>query len=554
MTPIGHGPTRRDWSRLPAAAFHLALAGLVLALGMILVWNPILGAHDFWAHAGVGRWITENGRVPDRSLFLWTADEPWVYHSWLTQLLFYNLTRISTPETLARVVLGFTTFFALTPFVLAWWVWGLRARFTCVMALPFVVALDAIGHRFQPRPELFTAFFLSLLLVYLTRRADPPGPDRPTRSTRRRIVEAGVVLGLFSIWANLHGAVVIGVQVFFVTAVGDFLQNRRDGHWKFPAVLAILAPIAVCVNPYGPTYWLALRPVGSYRFSTIVEWFPVWRNPDQPEAVIIAAVLLPALATLAWVLNPERRWAQLGWLVMFATMYVLARRNIWPFAIVCLMMLAANARSLDLESIWSRLSRMINRRAKSLPPPAFLRWALRVFVMLWLLLHAWPVFADFRPWTKYTPTRLEKGIVRFVGEQQLEGRVFNDYENSSYFQWRFAGRPSLYIDLLNAYPDQVGTDYLEIAQCTDHGLVLLDEQRIGFVILTTNRGPWLSLGKLADYLDASPGWARVYMGGDGVVWVRRTTEYEHVWRAFNGSVQKTRFRPGSTEGNRFAVK
>ncbi len=522
----GATPARGLWyRRLPTLAYHLVLAGSVLALGVLLVWKPVLGRYDFWAHAAVGRWICENGRVPDRSLFLWTADEPWVYHSWLAQVVFYALTCVGAPQALADIILGFTAAVALTPFALAWWLWCVRAGPSCWMAIPFAIALMGTSSRFQTRPELFTALFLSLLLANLSRTVYAA----PVR--RGRWLETCAVLVGFTVWGNMHGAVVIGLLVLLVTAGCDLLQNRRDGGWRHPALLALLAPLAVCINPYGISYWVALEPVGSERFGEILEWYPLWRGPSPGEPVLVAAILLPALAAVAWALNPDRRFAQLGWLLMFAGMCALARRNVWPLSVASLLVLATNARTLDPALLWARIGQAIAPRTRLQLPPPILRWGLRGVVLVSVVLYALSVAVLVRPWRPFTPTRLDDGIVKFVEENRIAGRVFNDYENSSFLQWRFRGHPALYIDLLNAYPDQVVTDYRAIVSLSDRGKGLLDEQGIEIVILTTNRGAGASLAKLGNYLDRRPEWARVYTDADGVVWVRRTPELAHLWQS-----------------------
>lgn len=545
-------PPRFHWARLPSILYHIALAACVFAFGVALIWRPIPGHCDFWAHAAIGRWACENGQVPHRSLFLWTADEPWVYHSWLTQVLFYGLTRLGNAETLSTIVLGFTALLALVPFALAWWVWGTKARFSCLMALPFVIAFDGIHIRFEPRPELITGAFLSCLLAWLGQRTGNPVSTVPTHS--RSPVTTLVILALFCLWGNFHGAVVLGIQVLVITAICEFLQNRRGGLWKLPALLAVLAPLVVCVNPYGPAYWLALVPVGSTRFAEILEWAPVWQKPLVPEEVLITTTAIPALALVAWALNPNRRLAQLGWLIMFAGMFLLARRNSWPLVLTSMIVLALNANAIDPERLWTRIGQRLRRGGSAIPLPAILRWSLRVFVLAFVILHAWPVFDHMRLWRNFAPTRLENGIVQFVGRHHLEGRVFNDYENSSYFQWRFSGKPALYTDLINAYPDQVFLDYRDILLATERGQRLLDEQQIEIVILTTNRGGSVSLVRLADYLDVQEEWVRVYTDSDGVVWVRRTAKYEHIWRPLSGSVKPVPFAILERWGNENAVR
>src|SRR5262249_53165670 len=124
---------------------------------------------------------------------------------------------------------------------------------------------------------------------------------------------------------------------------------------------------------------------------------------------------------------------------------------------------------------------------------------------------------------------LRDGGVRFLEEHPLSGHLFNDYENSAYLQWCFAGEPPLFLDLLNVYPDQLFLDYFDMLQANARGRALLEEYRVGYVFLTVNR-PGPSLVHLADFLDQDPGWVRVYEGFDGAIWVRRTPEYEPVWR------------------------
>lgn len=511
---------RRPWTAYLALAYYVALAGFLLALGVILVWRPLSGWLDFWAHAAVGRWVWENGRVPDHTLFLWTASEPWVYHSWLGQLVFYTLISIGP-----RAVLGFTVLTALTPFAVAWGVLTRRGRPSSVFAVPTVLALGGIAVRLQTRPELFTGVCLSLLAAYLILRPRPADASVPNRGWRDALGAAAVFL-FFVVWANLHGAVVLGVLLLGAAAACDLLQDRFDRASRRLALLAVLAPVAVCVNPYGPAYWGALRPVASSTFDQILEWQPPWAPPPIPSDMAVAVGVVTAAAVIAWALNPHRRWAQLAWLLMLGAMFASARRIVWPLTIVGLLVLAANAAALDPEA----LARRVRGRPGGRPVvPPLLRGVVRAAVLAWVALECLIHSDTLRPWQDYTPVGLGDGIVRFVAEHRLEGRVFNDYENSSYLQWRFAGRPPLYIDLLNAYPDAVMIDYRDVVTRTERGRRLLDEQGVGVVVLTTSRGGAPSLAPLADQFDADPRWVRVYGWNDGVVWVRRTAEYEHVW-------------------------
>jgi hypothetical protein len=405
------------------------------------------------------------------------------------------------------------------------------------VAIPFGLALQGVALRLQTRPELFTCLLLVVLMLVLTAWSRPGDPDRLRR--RDKVTAAGMVL-MFVVWANLHRAVVIGWLVLAVTAACELLQTRAGPRSRMLAVLTVLVPAAICINPYGLRYWEAYLPVARSEFATsIQEWVPVWKAPLLPDAMLIALGAIVPLAVAAWALNPDRRWAQLGWLLLVGGLFAGARRNVWPFTLTALLVLAANAGAIDPAGLWRRLAAW--RARCEIPVLPLLRWGVRAGVLVWLLFACWLAADEVRPWRPRYPDKLDRGIAQFLTDHPVEARVFNDYENSSYLQWRLAGRPALYLDLLNAYPDRVMRDYLEIAGLTNRGRALLDEQGIGLVVLTTNRGGSPPLTPLATHLDQDPRWVRVYADVDGVIWVRRTPEYESLWRPRLGQVKSVAF-------------
>jgi hypothetical protein len=98
-------------------------------------------------------------------------------------------------------------------------------------------------------------------------------------------------------------------------------------------------------------------------------------------------------------------------------------------------------------------------------------------------------------------------------------RLFNDYEYSSYLQWRLAGQPRLYIDLLNAYKDKLMFDYFDILQATSRGKTLMHQLKINAVFLRRHKKED-GMAKLAAYLNKQPHWRRVYSGADGTLWLK----------------------------------
>jgi hypothetical protein len=211
--------------------------------------------------------------------------------------------------------------------------------------------------------------------------------------------------------------------------------------------------------------------------------------------------------------------------------------------IVSLLVLAANMNGLVLERVWQQLCRLRATGETRRDPiiPIALRWMVRVGLVSWLLLQIGTrTLALSRFDRPYLPVQLETGVVEFTRKHALGGRMFNDVENSRYLEWGLGGDPSLFIDAQGAYPREVARDYQDMLKATSRGRRLLLERDIGFVVLTVSRLAD-SAGALASFLDDDKRWKRVYAGWDGIIWVRRTKPYAHLWQDERISPDKVSF-------------
>ena len=100
-------------------------------------------------------------------------------------------------------------------------------------------------------------------------------------------------------------------------------------------------------------------------------------------------------------------------------------------------------------------------------------------------------------------------------------RVVSDYEYSSYLQWRCAGAPPLFIDLLNAYPDDLLFDYFAILKAETKGRKLMARRGVNCVFLRPYKAKD-SMAKLAKHLNENRAWRRVYNGGDATIWLKKS--------------------------------
>jgi hypothetical protein len=513
---------------------------LLLLLVAAYAWRPIEGGFDFWAHAAVGRWIWDHGRVPHATLFIWSEPHtPWIAHSWLSQLLFYLLLAHGGVLGVAifNVALPVAVFFCL------WRLWMRQAEANFLVPLLFALAIWASAPRFQPRQELISVFFLAVLLAFLIAWSQGRFDDWIARrdSAHLSLIAAPMVT-LFFFWVNLHALMAVGLAVLWIAVIGEAVQawlgrsgsaalNRARARTLF--VIAILCSLTTLLNPFGIAYWEAVGPLKPDNMAKYIEeWRPFWQVPDTGWNAAVEAILCIA-ALIAWRVNPQSRWMNLGWLIFGAVLSMRSVRMFWISAVLFLAVLAVNAIAFDSPTLWRSWRRLI--RGNILEPiPPRLRIIARSGAIL--ILVAWLGAAVSRhvpdeagTW-KTLVRNTPEGAARRILSGRLPRRIFNDYEDSSYLQWRVngfdptthhvptRGRFPLFIDLLNAYPDRLVSEYLAILKASPQGVKRLKMRRINCVVLGDHH--WDS--GLAKYLERHRmEWKRVFKDQQSMIWVRK---------------------------------
>ena len=572
------GRAGRGWSKILGAT----LGFFCVALS----WRALNADHDFWAHAAVGRWIWNHGSVPTHSLFLWSAEGfPWIAHSWLSQLSFYGLIQGGgwAPQGKVSVgngpfwVVAFTSFCVALTWLLLWRLWNCQARPGAFALVVCALGVWAGSLRYYPRPELLTAVFWTLTLCFLARRETSQRETLERKTLERKTLERKTLerktsaieysmraqtaviqrrffgwkarelalVGMFALWANFHGAVFLGVALMAITAFFEVWQHRFDARSRRFCCLVAACALATGLVPFGAfDYWNVLVSTQSATFSRIQEWQPILplrdivafaRGGAAPDLFLYATaeIVLALLAFWAWNANPNRRWAQAAWIVFFGVLLLRQRRHMWLFALLCVAVVAANAAHLKWRAFASRRFAVndaandnrvldVEKRGRAMFSVAAI-----VGVVFWGVTNSSPDLWARRAVSPLLPDGvcqvLQQSATRLAARGQSL-RVFNDYENSSYLQWRLSAQDAdekrripLFIDLLNAYPDSVLEQYIEVAQARASGRKRLQTLRINCVVL----GRSWQKSELAKFLAADAQWTRLYASRDGDIWIRR---------------------------------
>ena len=260
--------TPRD-SRLVATATAWAALGLgVLLAGLSL---PI---DDFWLSLASARAILD-GADPGHAIPLtWVPTLPGAINpQWGAQLVF----GLAGTAWGALVVNGLAIAVGLI-------VTAARTRAragAAATAIAMLLMLGALAPHLLARAQSFSIALVPLALLLLERRPSP----------RWLPIAYGLLL---AVWANLHGAFVIGQVAALALFVGELARWRMGRGQAFPAVMgptALAALVAPLLNPagIGLLAYAYGQPGLDVVRSISVEWQPAW--PWIPVAAFFWAYL-----------------------------------------------------------------------------------------------------------------------------------------------------------------------------------------------------------------------------------------------------------------------
>lgn len=283
--------------------------------GGTLVWSLLLlssvlyffwsneADNDLWGHLRFGRDLIAAGALPHLDSYAYTTTgQPWINHEWLAQVLMAAVyTRVGSPGLLLSMfALTSTTFLLLLARIRH------HALSPHVRGVCGLLAIAVLSRGFALRPQVFTYFFVALTLLLL---------DAYGRGHRSVL---WYLPGMFLIWANLHGGVVLGLGIVCLFACADLLAGAEPS--ATPWLALVVSAAATALNPHGPRLLLYIGNELS-RPHPITEW--------QPAAMEVAhlaffTMFVLFLATLMCTHN----WRRDGWQTVLAvSMGLLALRH-----------------------------------------------------------------------------------------------------------------------------------------------------------------------------------------------------------------------------------
>jgi len=229
-------------ARVVATSARVGPLELAVALGAALAAVVgTIGADSRWL-AALGRIIVDRGGIPDGVPYASARSAGWHNVPVLAELVLHGLTSVAGDRglLLAQVVAV-----AAALAVLAWDLRRAGADDLSGAVVLLVVVVGALPALVVIRSQLFSLLLFPVLVALLRSEAREPS------------ARVWLLLPLFALWSNLHGAVLVGIAVAAAYLV---LERGRRQPFLAAAVLGGSA-IAVCATPaleHTPEYYLGV--------------------------------------------------------------------------------------------------------------------------------------------------------------------------------------------------------------------------------------------------------------------------------------------------------
>ncbi len=469
---------------------------------------------DFWWHLRYGEEILDGRGLLRTDIFTFTQyGQPFLHQAWLSWLALATTYRLGGVELVVLLnALAFTLAYGLLLQVCRWLAGGSLRVAAAAASVGFALSVE----NWAVRPQTFSVLLFALTWWLLWRYT-------LGRGATRSLAWLPVVTGL---WANLHGAFVLGLLLQAVFLAGTVAS------WRFPQVVGRDLPMAAVttvatgrravylsvalaasafatlVTPYGIDLYRYVYDVGTSwaLHGFILEWGPTtlaaapgWVFYGSALAAVLLVVTGRRLPPLALLLS----------LLVFGVLAASALRNvIWfgfPFAF------------LVAFTVPARLGAQ-PRAMKHQPAPRVAPLAVAAVLAL--------VVVGSLPWLRpWLPLPLERrGLLApdtpvaatdallATGEP---GRVFADMQYAGYLLWRLPSGPHLFVD--------PRVELFSIEQWEDYGTISrgvtptgLDGHAIDHLLLHKERQRGL-----ARWVRQQRTWWLIYEDRYSALWERR---------------------------------
>ncbi|HEY43905.1 MAG TPA: hypothetical protein G4O11_07985 [Anaerolineae bacterium] len=326
---------------------------------------------------------------------------------------------------------------------------------------------------------------------------------------------------LMAVWSNLHGGFAIGFMLIGAYLLGELIEfvlierNRRQscievvrGHRVWTRTLLIIAlacVVAVAFNPQG--LQMLIYPFKTVSVGVLQDYIEEWQSPDFHRLEVQPFLWMLMLTIVALALSREKKRAvDLLFVVGFASLSLLAARNIATFALVAAPVFARHSYA-AVEPLLKRWMPGPNLREKI---------ARRINLVLFALLALAALIKIALPLNdqinqEAVSKQVPVDAVAFLHEHPDLGPLYNSYNWGGYVIWALYPDHLSFVDgRTDLFGDEILEDYLAAWRAEPGWQHILDQWGIRIALLE----PYAPLAFALE----QAGWALLYEDEQAIIY------------------------------------
>lgn len=485
---------------------------------------------DFFWHLSTGRFIVQNGYVPDKDVFGYaTQNAEWIPFEWGWDVISYSLYSAGG----YKLVYFFTSAIYCLMFFT---IFRLLQKFKVSSAVSVVLLLAlliALLNRLSARPHIFSYLFITILFYYLL-SFKYFGRDKYIKYLYYLPV-------MFLIWVNLHLGALMGILLLLVFIVSETVIYFRHikhadievlpltkSHLKKLVIIFFCSLLVLLINPHGlRTYIYAYDHTHMKMLESISEWLSPFSSKTAPGLVTTFYKILLFSGLIVLVYTFKKRDLTLALIFLVFALYSLtANRFTIEYELLVVPLLAISIsfylRRFDKYGV---LKFLFGNPIKVLFIAVFLILAYQFQQDSFYIAIKYNREAGIGVSARYFPVNM----VKFLKDNNIEGTPFNDFDTGGYLHWEIPDE-KIFIDSRNLN-DEIFNEYISIISMQPGYKEKLDKYGVDYAYLFVPkliRYPKMLQQSVTEYFFNNNNWALVYWDDETMMFLKNVPKFADV--------------------------
>lgn len=470
---------------------------------------------DLWWHLKTGEVMWQTKSILSQDIFSYTAyGNEWINHEWLAEIILYLVYHHLGPYGLIalKLLIGFTILFCLYNSS------RMLSREKLLSLIFSILSFHLISGRLMDRPAIWSTFFITLLLYWVTAVFQSQKPKKIYL----------IFPLLFGLWGNLHGGTVVGLAILFLFWSPEVIRRYREGlhcpWWQKEEWIYLGCVLATLVNPFGLR--LLTFPFENLQLSVAREATVEWKAIFDPGILNYPYIkwipYFTLVLGLSFLLN--RNPIRLSYLWTLGLTTIMAMKAVRFYAEFCLM--AAPVCVYNVSDLLKRFRWRFIPWTKSVLLILFLVFLIGKGIQWFFKLGSIPkqkelILASQSP-------RLVPDIADFLERNNITGKMFNDINLGSNLIFFRGPKEKVFFDgRHNIYGDAYYLDYLHALE-SPIAFESLSKKYGEFDYVLLGTWAWPLYIKLHIYLWRSKDWYLVYHSHKGYIYLRDVKKFRDI--------------------------